>query len=273
MSQIIMSNIQVSRFIKPFFLASAIGIHPLATMAASDPQQLVEQCEAAIKQKSADPGTAETCLDAEKTIRSASPNSKEHVRILEQLALLTGYNDKFKKTDNKAYYEQALQAAQAGFGDQSPETVTPRKNLAAIANAAGDWQGARKFFLEVLPVARKNPGIMSGGIPVERSTLDGIAKTYRAEKKDSPQTYKIADHLQTEKELLNVLRKMKLEKVWEKRDIGSALLEIGNLEMEAGMKDQAEKDTNEALTVFKETMGGGFIAMAEKQLEKIKAMK
>jgi len=257
--------------VKTILLACALGISPCLALAAPDAQELLRQCETQINKNASAGETAETCLNAEKTIRSVSPNSREHVTVLEKLALLTGYNSKFKKTDGKSYYEQALKAAQLGFGEQSPETLEARMNLAAIANSKEnhDWRGAREMYLQVLPILRKQ----SNGAVSERekNTLDNIAGTYWSEEDLSPQTYKIADHLQAEKNTLAALREMKLESSFDRMDVGRALLKIGDLEMKSGMLDQAEKDTKEALAVFKAENGGGYTMMAEKQLEKIKA--
>lgn len=51
----------------------------------------------------------------------------------------------------------------------------------------------------------------------EMNSQWSVTKTYRMEEKASPQMYKIADHLQTERNYLDAIRGMKLEKSDEKR--------------------------------------------------------
>ena len=104
-------------------------------------------------------------------------------------------------------------------------------------------------------------------------SLEAIITTYRIEEKSSPQTYKVTDHLDVQRDLLDTLGRMNLTKRFEKEGFGVALLEAGRLEMKAGMLAEASQTTQRALTSLTETQSGNWIAIAEKQLEKIAAMK
>lgn len=262
------TNFRAANAIKTMLIGSIIGICPCVAIAAT-PQELLTQCKAEIDKDSHADKTAQFCLNAEKTIQSANANSKEHVKILEQLGLLASYNNSIK-SQQKNFYTQALEAAKHGFGDQSPETFESLANLGAIAKSEKNWRESREMYQQLVSAMKKqNSGTVSKR---EGNALDSITDTYRMEEKASPQTYKIADHLQAEKNYLEALRKMKLDS-FEKNYVGSTLLEIGLLEMKQGQLDQAKKDTEAALAVFKENKAAGYVDMAEKQLQKIQSTK
>ena len=253
--------------VKVLFVASMVGICPRIMMAAT-PQELLSQCETKIKGAPFADLTVEVCLNAERAIRSVSANSREHVKILEQLALVVGYHSDLKPQE-KNYYMQALEAARQGFGDLSPETFEARTNLGAIALVAHDWQGARKMYQELISgIKKQNADIISNQ---EINAFSSIAKTYRIEETLSPQTYKIADHLRAEKNYLDMLQGPNLETDFGKSFIGDALLEVAYLEMKQGALDRAEKDTQEAIAAFE--AAGSRTNMADKLLQKIRSMK
>lgn len=263
-------RVDYSKYVLAFFSSVSAAFLPQISVADTIAAASLKQCKMEIQRDSSAQTTAEICLNAETKIQASAPNSKEHVAILEQLALITGYNKNLNKTA-EYYYNKALEVARFGFGKDSAETIEPLKNLAALASISNDWKSARELSLQAIGSIRKQqPDVLDKR---EKSSLDTITMTYRVEKRSSPQTYRLEDHLQAEKNLLGALRKMNLTERFEKQEIGVALLEIGKLEMDMGLLDQATKTTEEAHASLMESQSGNWITRAENQLEKIAAMK
>lgn len=230
----------------------------------------LDECRVLVTNHTLEKKTADFCGDAEAKIRGSSPNTQEHVQALELLALLAGYNQHVGHTADR-YYKLALQAAQAGFGDRSPETIEPLVNLAALSLKSNDWQSAREMSLKALDATGKQHSVALE--ENHKSSLEAIITSFRIEKKLSPETYRIVNHIQAEANLVDALTLWKVASLVEREEIGIALLEVGNLQMEAGMLEEAARSTQRAHSALIETRSGNWVIIARNQLEKIVSMR
>lgn len=228
-----------------------------------------EGCQVLVNSNTNDRETAELCTDAEADIRMVGPNSAEHVKVVELLGMLAGYIPHLAK-DPEQYYGLALQAARTGFGHRSPETIESLLNLAALAQTSDNWASAREMSLEVLAaIGTNHPGALD---EKQRFALDAIIMSFRLEKKLSPETYVINGHIQAETNLIKFLGRRSNPSRSEREDIAVALLEIGNLQVEAGQLEEAARTTQRAHSKLIDTKSGNWIAIAKKQRDRIAAM-
>lgn len=198
------------------------------------------------------------------------PNSAEHVKVLELLGMLAGYSPHLAK-DPEQYYKLALQAAWAGFGHRSPETIEPLVNLAALAQTSDNWASAREMSLEVLEaIVTEHPAALD---EKQRSALDAIIMSFRLEKKLSPETDVIDNHMQAETNLIEFLGRRSDPSRSEREDIAITLLEVGNQQVEAGQLEEAARTTQRAHSALIETKSGNWISIAKKQPDRIAAMR